>query len=114
MDFEFENKKGQEVLVLFSAADDILGEEMRVIGLLELQNGGISENELLELIHIWRHCRTHQVTLVNWRKKGQNSLHVFVVAIGEDQIGLVNDERVEGLGEVYVGRIQMCQNFTGR
>lgn len=69
----------------------------------------IPQSKPFERFHILRHSRTHQKGLIHLGQvtPAEDLSDIFVVAVGEDEICFVDDERFEGgkgecLGELLV------------
>ena len=97
--FEFEEGEEQEELLVLTAVDDVLRHRAGglVFFVLKIYNGWIAAEEALERFGFWCERCAREEGLKIGREKLDKLGEVLVVAIGHDEICLVNDKVKQSL-----------------
>ena len=81
----------------------LLASAAALLAFLKLDDGGVAEEKLLELIDVGAEGGGHEHRLVDLGRVAQNSTEIILITISENEISLVNDENLERIFEGHVG-----------
>lgn len=104
---ELEEAVEQQLFVLLLHFDVELRQPPVCLPLLQLENRGLVQDDLAQLVELWAEGCRHQESLADLGQMGDGRADVLEATVRQNEVGLVKHERLHALLQVDVAGAEM-------